>query len=658
MADQSQGGDQLIAGTWPDSTSEAGDKGVTDRSSVTPLLVARGLFAGPSTLIPADMYAKVLRGAAEPERHRLVVHPHSRVSTNTYFGRVPASYWQRWTEVGEVLFELDCAGAGTVTVLASDSVGDSRPITTATVSSATARTVRLAAPIDKFVDGGALWLDITTAGEQLTVERVRVTVAPRQRLRPSAVVICTHNRVDDCLNTLAALAADPGALAYVSVVYVIDQGSDPVSDRSRFADVSASLGAKLRYIRQPNLGGSGGFTRGLFEATGPAAPPANVLFMDDDVLCEPEVVVRLTAFANLLVEPAIVGAQMLNLLHPSQLLAPAEHADLVRMLPGQMILDTKLNVDQLGTRIKDGRSNIQEKRVDAGYNGWWCCLIPIEIVDAVGYPMPFFFQWDDVEFGYRARSAGYATVTLPGAGLWHADFHWKDWDEWHRYFNMRNGLITSALQPSFDPKRAAGVLAADLVRYLLGMQYGLAATMLKAVEDFLRGPEILHDGGVAAMAEIRALRANYPETAKHPATAVPGMRPGELSEVPAGPQPSLEGIVLLKRVIYQLLGRGPRHVGTVRAGDARWWHVSLFETAVVTDMSQEGVRVRHRDRATMLRLAKQGLRVLTRLAREGAGATAAFRGARPRLTSRDNWSRLYELSAEQQRSDVAGRREH
>jgi galactofuranosylgalactofuranosylrhamnosyl-N-acetylglucosaminyl-diphospho-decaprenol beta-1,5/1,6-galactofuranosyltransferase len=86
--------------------------------------------------------------------------------------------------------------------------------------------------------------------------------------------------------------------------------------------------------------------------------------------------------------------------------------------------------------------------------------------------------------------------------------------------------------------------------------------------------------------------------------------------------------------------------------------VSLFETAVVTDMSQEGVRVRHRDRATMLRLAKQGLRVLTRLAREGAGATAAFRGARPRLTSRDNWSRLYELSAEQQRSDVAGRREH
>ncbi|HEX9339173.1 MAG TPA: glycosyltransferase, partial [Pseudonocardiaceae bacterium] len=559
-----------------------------------------------------------------------------------------ASYWQRWTDVGEVLFELDCTGAGVITVLASDSAGVARTITSVTVAGATERTVRVAAPIDKFVDGGALWLDVATADEHLAVERVRVTVAPRQRFRPSAVVICTHNRVDDCLNTLAALAADPGALAFVSTIYVVDQGSDPVSGRSRFADVAASLGGKLRYLRQPNLGGSGGFTRGLFEVTDPAAPTANVVFMDDDVLCEPEVVVRLTAFANLLAEPAIVGAQMLNLLHPSQLLAPAEHADLVRMLPGQMIMDTKLNVDQLGKR-RDGRSNIEEKRVDAGYNGWWCCLIPIEIVAAIGYPMPFFFQWDDVEYGYRARSAGYGTVTLPGAGLWHADFHWKDWDEWHRYFNMRNGLITSCLQPAFDPKRAAGVLAADLARYLVGMQYGLAATMLKAVEDFLRGPEILHDGGVAAVGEIRALRADYPETAKHPATAVPGLRPGEISEIPAGPEPTMDGIVLLKRVVYQLLGRGPRHVGAVRAGDARWWHVSLFETAVVTDMSQEGVRVRHRDRATMLRLAKQGVSMLTRLMREGESVTAAFRSARPALTSRDNWARLYELSARTER---------
>jgi galactofuranosylgalactofuranosylrhamnosyl-N-acetylglucosaminyl-diphospho-decaprenol beta-1,5/1,6-galactofuranosyltransferase len=173
------------------------------------------------------------------------------------------------------------------------------------------------------------------------------------------------------------------------------------------------------------------------------------------------------------------------------------------------------------------------------------------------------------------------------------------------------------------------------------MQYGLAATLIRAVEDFLRGPDVLADGGVAAVGEIRALRAQYPETVRHPATDIPGLRPGQVSEIPAGPEPAVEGLVLLKRVVYQLLDRGPKHVGTVRAGDARWWHVSLFATAVVTDMSQEGVRVRHRDKATMLRLARRGFAVLTRLVREGAATRESYRAAASGLGSRESWTRLY-----------------
>jgi galactofuranosylgalactofuranosylrhamnosyl-N-acetylglucosaminyl-diphospho-decaprenol beta-1,5/1,6-galactofuranosyltransferase len=634
--------DQRTApGTLP-GTADGPKSGELRRRAAEQLVAARGLFAGPSSQVPVDLYAKVKRGAAERKRHTLVLHPRTHVSTNTYFGRFPASYWQRWTTVTEVQVELDVTGTGDVTVHASDSIGDPRVVTTEHVNAANGRTVRLVAPVDKFVDGGALWLDIVSGEQELTVERVRWTVSSPDHVKPTTIVVCTHNRVDDCLNTLAAMAEDVESLDLVDTLFVVDQGSDPVESRPRFAEVADALRDKLSYLRQPNLGGSGGFTRGLYEATAQGSEPANVLFMDDDVLCEPEVAIRLAAFANRLAEPAIVGGQMLNLLHPSQLLAPVEHADLARMLPGQMVMDTKLNVDLLATKIATGRSTVEEKRLDAGYNGWWCCLIPSELVEAIGYPLPFFFQWDDVEYGYRARSRGFATVTLPGAGLWHADFHWKDWDEWHRYFNMRNGMITSALHHSFDPKRIVGVLATDLAHYLVGMQYGLAATMIKAVEDFLRGPEIMADGGVAAVGEIRALRARYPETVKHPATEVPGLRPGEATEIPAGPPPAIEGMVLLKRVVYQLLGRGPRHVGTVRAGDARWWHVSLFDTAVVTDMSQEGVRVRRRDKATMLRLARQGMTVLTRLVREGAEVRDSYRAAAPRLASRETWTRLYE----------------
>ena len=131
---------------------------------------------------------------------------------------------------------------------------------------------------------------------------------------------------------------------------------------------------------------------------------------------------------------------------------------------------------------------VQDQRIDTEYNGWWACLVPAAIVRAIGYPLPLFFQWDDIEFGYRARAHGFPTVALPGAGVWHADFGWKDWDEWHRYFNMRNGLITAALHTPFSMKRIGRTLGTLLAQYLVAMQYGLAATLIQAVDDFLDGP--------------------------------------------------------------------------------------------------------------------------------------------------------------------------
>lgn len=613
-----------------------------DHEAPSRLVTQRGLFAGPSPVVSDDLYLEVQRGIAARERHRVVVQPNATVSMNTYFGRFPASYWQRWTVAKDVELSVRVTGSGKLAVFASDQDGETRIVATEDVRSAKDAEVTLSARIDKFTDGGALWLEATTADAELVLDRVTWSVAPPKTVRSTAVVICTCNRVEDCLNTLTALAADADAMAMIDAIYVADQGSDPVESRPRFAEVSAALGAKLRYIRQPNLGGAGGFTRGLYEvADVNHADHANVLFMDDDVLCEPDIVIRLTAFANRTVEPTIVGGQMLYLFHPNNLHVSAEYADLEGLAPGQVVDGALHNADLTGVD-EDGKRNLQDKRVDAGYNGWWSCLIPSEIVKQIGYPLPLFFQWDDVEYGYRARAQGFATVSLPGAGVWHADFHWKDWDEWHRYFNLRNSMITAALHSPFTPMHVARVLASQLARYLLGMQYGLAATLIRAVDDFLVGPAMLEDGGAAAMVDIRKLRAEYPETVRHPLTEVPGIRPGELPMIQAGPTPKLKRAVLMKRLAHQLLGKTVHRAGTVPAEDATWWHISLFDTAVVTDASQEGVRVRKRDRELAMRLAKQGAATLRRFTKQAPAVQRAYRDAMPRLTSRENWERLYD----------------
>jgi galactofuranosylgalactofuranosylrhamnosyl-N-acetylglucosaminyl-diphospho-decaprenol beta-1,5/1,6-galactofuranosyltransferase len=615
-----------------------------DRTRPDRLTVQRGLFFGPTALVPEDLYSVVERGGARRSRHTVTLAPHSRLHTNTYFGRFHATYWQRWTRITEVEVEAAVSGSGRLRVFASDTNKVWRIVAAQTVQDGAGRRVRLTAPIDRFLDGGGMWLEASTEDGELTVRDVRWTVRAPRPVSRTDVVICTYNRVDECLDTLQAMADDPGALSAVRRVVVVDQGSDPLESRPRFAEVAAGVGPRLRYLRQPNLGGAGGFTRGLFEATaGAPEDHADVLFMDDDVILEPELVIRLTTFAACTVRPMIVGGQMLNLLHPGHLHIAAEKADPELLLNGIAIPGALREAYLLGTDERQLPIN-QERRVDTEYNAWWSCLIPTEVVRAIGYPLPLFFQWDDVEYGYRARAHGFPTVSLPGAGVWHGDFGWKDWDEWHRYFNLRNGLITAALHTGFSVRRIGRQVAHLLSLYLIGMHYGLSATLLKAVEDFLDGPEILRDGSAAAAAEIRRIRAAYPETVVHKIADLPDdFR--DLEVVRAANPPGRERLTWLKRAAYQLADRAGHRAGLIPAGDAYWWHVSLFQRAVVTDMGETGVRIRQRDRARALELARRGVVALRRLVTEGPAVAARYRAEAGALTSRENWARLYGVDA-------------
>ena len=66
------------------------------------------------------------------------------------------------------------------------------------------------------------------------------------------------------------------------------------------------------------------------------------------------------------------------------------------------------------------------RRVDVDYNGWWMCLIPTKVIKEIGLSLPLFIKWDDAEYGLRAREAGFATVSLPGAAVWHVSWIDKD----------------------------------------------------------------------------------------------------------------------------------------------------------------------------------------------------------------------------------------
>ncbi|MGF6881610.1 galactofuranosylgalactofuranosylrhamnosyl-N-acetylglucosaminyl-diphospho-decaprenol beta-1,5/1,6-galactofuranosyltransferase [Nocardia sp. GAS34] len=600
------------------------------------LVLARGVFTGPAPKISDELYA-VVRGKAQRERLTMRLDKGASAHTNTYFGRFAASYWQRWTTVTEVEVgvTLEVAGRAHVRLAASDIAGHRRIIDSAELR-ADGRVV-LRAPLDQYVDGGALWLEFDAVGGELGISELAWTAAAPEQLRPLAIAICTFNRAEDCANTVAALASDPVVLGAIDAVYVVDQGSDLVENRPLYREIAPRFADKLRYIRQPNLGGAGGFTRGLYEVTDAetrveGAEHADIILMDDDILCEPETVLRLRAFANLTVEPTLVGAQMLFLLNPDYLNVGAEEVHLGELKHGQKVPKALRNTSML-------KKN-QERRVDAGYNAWWTCLIPAEVVARIGLPLPIFFQWDDVEYGVRAREAGFVTVTLPNAAVWHADFYWKDYDDWARYFSMRNSLIVGSMHTDLDPKAITRQLFRNIAEHLVAMQYGLVHTTLQGIEDFLRGPKVLQDGGIAALAAARGGRADYPETIKHQAATAP-VRSADIQVRRDVGDPSRPLLVLIKRAVQQWTGRTQPGLKSITREDAHWWHVALFDHVMVTDASQSGVRIRRRDKAKARALLLRTILVMRRLRRELPELSRQYRAAVPELIARDNWERLY-----------------
>ncbi|MGV0791641.1 glycosyltransferase [Mycolicibacterium sp. XJ1819] len=600
-------------------------------------VVARGLFTGVSAQVPDELYVQV-RGRGLTERTALTLEKGARASTNTYFGRLPVSYFQRWTRVTEFALKLayDAVGPARVLLRGCDSHGVERTIAAADLDGA--GVVTLTAALDEYVDGGAIWMDCKASGGQLKITDLQWTVAAPRQPRPAVIAMTTFNRADACVAALAAIAADKGLLSGISAVYLVDQGTDLITTRPLFNDVATHLGDKLIYLRQPNLGGSGGFTRGMYEALRNDADP-NVILMDDDILCEPETLLRLNAFANLTAKPAIVGAQMLFLRNTRRLHIQAERADMERLSASQMV--------PYGMRDTDMVKEQQNKRVDAQYNAWWSCLIPAEVIASVGLPLPMFFTWDDIEYSVRAGAVGFPTVSLPNAGVWHAEFHLKDRDDIKGYFGIRNAMITYALHNEMNLVKTTWWLSRKILENLVSMQYGLGYTMIRGVEDFLAGPSVLRDGGVTALAAIREDRSRYAETKVHPAVEITDMTGTLVNIAPPHRRVKRDRLrfVLHNRLLRQWFGWTKGGPVAVPAESNVWWHVGMYDYAVVTDASQTGVRVRRRDKANLTRLTWRLVLVLYRFATQATAAQTRWREALPELSSRENWERLFGDSA-------------
>lgn len=581
-------------------------------------------------------------------RRSTSVRSGERVSFGSYFNAFPASYWRRWTTVESVRLHVRTQGTGSVIVYKSNARGSLQRVDTRRVEGISESFFDLS--LAPFGDGGWYWFDLVAGSEPLVMLEAEWQ-GPAQASQPGSVTlqITTLNKTDFCLNNLRLLAETPESLQHVQEILLVDQGSQKVEDAEGFEEVRDSLHGKLRIINQSNLGGSGGFARGMFEAVENGSD--YVLLMDDDVVVEPESIVRLLTFADRCKTPTIVGGHMFDLYNRTVLHTFGEVVNPYRFQPSLPSEDMVLGHDFMSSNLR--QTSWLHRRCDVDYNGWWMCLIPTKVIREIGLSLPLFIKWDDSEYGLRAKKHGFSTVSLPGSAVWHVS--WIDKDDlvgWQAYFHARNRVVTALLH---SPYEYGGRVVRESqymdVKHLVSMQYATAHGRNWALEDVLKGPDGLRALLPSKLPEIRKMMADYsdsvfrPDQDEFPAPKMdkPPRRGHGIS------QPSKISLVpwAAKTVMRQLLrpvtaSSAERPQATVAHQDNRWWRMAQYDSAVVSNAEGTGASWYKRDPKQMRDMLAESTRLHALLLKDWRALSAQYKSAMQDLTSIESWRKTFE----------------
>ena len=259
-----------------------------------------------------------------------------------------------------------------------------------------------------------------------------------------------------------------------------------VVDNGRTLDAEVLSDEHVTVIPNPNVGGAGGFARGMMAAQDDEQGFTHVILMDDDVRMSVESFKRTFALLSLVTDDyaeACLNGAMLELEHPW---LQYEDVAYVRKVGGYDRIKWDTRIDSMRDIVRNELIDVEEGRT---YGAWWYSCIPLSQIERHGLPVPFFVRCDDVEYGVRLNTK---YMTLSGICVWHAGFNTRFNAAVSCYQYVRNMMAMMAMHPDFFRQEVFMVRFWRTFHYLIRtMDYDAAQLWLDGMEDYLKGPEFL-----------------------------------------------------------------------------------------------------------------------------------------------------------------------
>lgn len=433
-----------------------------------------------------DMYFRINPRVQVSDCHRALTFRRRGVAWfDTYFNGFSIEKWRKYTMVGQVSVTLLLKGKFEIQLRSKEKIHQNiseRELYVTTFESKEISSVTL--PFHSYEEKGMYFvrLEALEDGAQYWGGYYEADV-PEKNLWPVdiAINICTFRREPFVKRNLEILRKsilenpDNEMSGHLKVF---------ISDNGKTLDIPQLADEKVHIFPNKNVGGAGGFTRGLIEIMHRSDYRAtHVLFMDDDILIEPEALYRtytLLRCRKKMYEELFIGGAMLRL-DQQNIQVEAGAAWYAGNLVGR-----KSGVD-LNT-VDGCLYNETEEHVE--FNAWWYCCTPMSVIREDNLPLPIFIRGDDLEYGLRNMKH---LLLMNGICVWHEPFENK-YSSFLEYYILRNLLYDNALHcPGYSKWKFLRRLWGNVIRQIFYYRYQNVELIFRGVNDFFKGVNFLKE---------------------------------------------------------------------------------------------------------------------------------------------------------------------
>lgn len=287
-----------------------------------------------------------------------------------------------------------------------------------------------------------------------------------------AIIICNYNGGNATLKCIDAILESHNISCDI---YVIDNASTDGS----VDQINETFGEIVTVIQNPeNLGGSGGFGRGLRMAMEKGY--LYIMMLDNDAYVSKDTIGKLREYLEKNPDVGIVGAKIMMADDPERIM------DYAKTINFSIYIDESKWCGQLDSV----EASVPR---DCDFAAATAAMVRREaLIKCGGMDEAHFIYYDDIEMSYRIKLSGYRVVSLGGAKAWHdSGMRRKVSNTFARYYLIRNRhRFFAKYIPETDIERFIEYVLDRAFSYMYGSYYkgrkDIFNTEKYILEDFAR----------------------------------------------------------------------------------------------------------------------------------------------------------------------------